>query len=151
MTNPKYDPKDFDACPFCRGGIEIRSLGTPWQSTVVLDSFDIQCIEKDCGIRFTGTLPDGLGLTAWNRRAPDQHQQNIIKAAVKAIEDIEEPDQYPCPTWRNIDYRKDDGDPVEEGTYERCPHMIKDWDSCQECIVDHLSPHLKALKGLIDG
>jgi hypothetical protein len=91
-----------------------------------------------------------LAARAWNDRPISKHQQDIIKAAVKAIEDVEEPDQYPCPTWRNIDYRKDDGDPVDRETYERCPHMIKDWDSCQWCIVDHLSPHLEALKGLID-
>ena len=144
---------ELKGCPFCGGkgslGLFRAHDKKQWR---------INCVDYalKCGAKTSWFDTIDEAVTAWNNRdnrdnrAPDPYQQDIIKAAVKAIEDVEEPDQYPCPTWRNIDYRKDDGDPVDRETYERCPHMIKDWDSCQWCIVDHLSPHLEALKGLID-
>lgn len=59
--------------------------------------------------------------------------QQIIKAAIKAIEDVVEGD-----------YGKyTDGDDCSHGKLEA--------EVCEHCIREHLIPHLQALKGLIDG
>ena len=58
--------------------------------------------------------------------------QQIIKAAVQAIEDVIEGD-----------YGKyTDGD--------CCSHGKQNFEVCDDCINEHLNPHLEALKGLID-
>jgi len=59
--------------------------------------------------------------------------QQIIKAAVQAIEDVVE---------ENVRPRK--------STRYRCDHNRWDFEHCDHCIREHLIPHLQSLKGLID-
>ena len=82
-----------------------------------------------------------LAAKAWNARPISKHQQDIIKAAVKAMEDV------------NCEFVSTKTDPYWalfiKGEY--CSHdRGTTVEVCGLCIVDHLAPHLEALKGLID-
>jgi hypothetical protein len=67
-----------------------------------------------------------------DKRIPLDAQQ-IIKAAVQAIEDVVE---------ENVRPRKNNR--------YRCDHDRWDFEHCDDCIREHLIPHLQAMKGLID-
>jgi hypothetical protein len=60
--------------------------------------------------------------------------QQIIKAAVQAIEDV-----------KNQNYWYGDID------NDYCLHRRSKHELCQYCINEKLKPHLEALKGRIDG
>lgn len=66
-----------------------------------------------------------------DKRIPLDAQQ-IIKAAVQAILDVVE------------------GDYGEYTDGDDCSHGRIEAEVCQDCINEHLIPHLQALKGLID-
>ncbi len=67
------------------------------------------------------------------RHTPPTDKEQIIKAAVQAIEDVVE---------ENVRPRKNNR--------YRCDHDRWDFEHCDDCIREHLIPHMQALKGLID-
>ena len=113
---------ELKGCPFC---------GCP--PTVEDGDFDyignlqqIHCVE--CGLLSQWVASPEQAAKSWNNRHPDEHQQAVIKAAVEAI---------------------------ENALNETVELSVNDWI---EGLARHLgsvrgdlSPHLKALKGLIDG
>jgi hypothetical protein len=127
---------ELKGCPFCGGkgslGLFRAHDKKQWR---------INCVDYalKCGAKTSWFDTIDEAVTAWNNRdnrdnrAPDPYQQDIIKAAVKAIEDVVE-DEVP----RVISL---------EGY---CFHEVDEQEACHYCVEEYLAPHLEALKGLID-
>jgi Lar family restriction alleviation protein len=125
-------------CPFCGGKATVKDESDDRR----FSPYTIECLKLTCPADFAWFKSPEEAIAAWNNRAVylcnwlDQHHQDTIKAAVKAIENI------------GAHAVKIPHDQVTR--LGECVHRRPIKDSCDWCTAYALSPHLKALKGLID-
>ncbi|MCA6395469.1 MAG: Lar family restriction alleviation protein [Cytophagales bacterium] len=116
-------------CPWCGSEAVMRSHESHLNANPIM--YSAMCSEECCECPSGWHKSEKTATKRWNTRVSDDATQQIIKAAVLAIEDVVEGD-----------YGKyTDGDDCSHGKIEA--------EVCQDCINEHLIPHMQALKGLI--